>query len=98
MFNKVNTPRMLKAGFQLEAYEDGRFWVIEMEPGEAASRLLHFCKIAIEQVDADAVSEVLVLQCGSNFSEPTLYIDGYMWPLSRQDFAQVVAFLQKKPK
>ena len=97
MFKKVTTARMLRAGFQLETYDDGRFWVLEVEPGDAASRLLRFCKAAMERVDADTVSDVIVLQCGSDFSEPTLYIDGYIWPLSRQDFAQIIGFLQKKP-
>ncbi len=98
MFHKVSTARLLKAGFRLESYDDGKFWAIELEPGETASRLLHFCKAAIERVDADGVSDVLAVQCGSDFSGPELYIDGYIWPLTKQDFAQIVGFLQKKAK
>ena len=98
MFHKVNTSRLLKAGFQLETYDDGRFWAIELEPGDSAARLLRFCKTAIDRVDADSVSDVLVVQCGADFSGPELYIDGYIWPLTRQDFAQIVSFLLKKPK
>ena len=98
MFHKVDTRRLLKAGFQLESYDDGKFWAIELEPGDSASRLLRFCKAAIDRVDADEVSDVLVVQCGSDFSDPVLYIDSYIWPLTKQDFAQIVRFLQKKPK
>lgn len=98
MFRKVNTERLRKAGFQLESYEDGRFWAIELEPGDPASRLLQFCKKAIDRVDADEVSDILVVQCGSDFSDPMLYIDSYIWPLTKQDFAQIVHFLQKEPK
>ena len=96
MYFKVTTERLVKARFKLEKCEDGRFWVLEQEPGAEADRMVRACGKALENLDTDEVRELILLQCGSDFSDPALYIDGFMWPLSKRDFANIVFLLKKR--
>lgn len=101
MFFKATSERLLKAGFQLEKLEDGTFWVMEREAGEEADRLLRICGKALVNFDTEAVEEVILLQCGSDLSDPELYIDGFLWHLTKRDLADIVLLLlrtgQPKP-
>lgn len=102
MFFKVTSERLLRAGFQLEKFEDGSFWVIEKAAGAEADRLLRICGRALIDFDVQAVADLILLQCGSDFSEPALYIDGFLWNLTRRDFTDILFLLLKtgraKPK
>lgn len=95
LFFKVTNKRLLKTGFQLERCEDGAFWVIEKEAGGDADRLLRACGRALINFDAEAVKELILIQCGCDLSDPALYIDGFMWKLSKRDFADIVFLLLK---
>ena len=101
LFFKVNNERLLKAGFKPEKFEDGTFWVIEKEAGAEADRLLRICSRALINFDAEAVKELILLQCGSDLSDPELYIDGFLWHLTKRDLADIVLLLlrtgQPKP-
>lgn len=98
LFFKVNNERLLKAGFKPEKFEDGTFWVIEKESGAEADRLLRICGRALINFDAEAVKELILLQCGSDFSDPALYIDGFLWNLTKRDFADIIFLLLKDPR
>lgn len=95
MFFKVTNERLLRAGFKLEKCEDGAFWVIEREAGEEADRLLRICGRALINFDTEAVKDLILVQCGSDFSDPTLYIDGFLWNLAKRDFADIIFLLLK---
>ncbi len=96
MFSKVTRERLTKAGFKLEKCDDGTFWVIEKEPGEEAARLLRVCGRALANFDTEAVDELILIQCDCDFSDPTLYIDGFLWKLTKRDFADIVSLLLKR--
>lgn len=102
MFFKVTNERLIRAGFKLEKCEDGTFWVIEKEAGAEADRLLRACDRALINFDAEAVGELILIQCGCDFSDPALYIDGFLWKLTKRDFTDIVFLLLKsgpiKPK
>ena len=93
MFSKVTPDRLARAGFKLEKCEDGTFWVIEREPGAEADRLLRICDMTLINFDAEAVSELILVQCGCDLTDPTLYIDGYLWKLTKRDLADIVTLL-----
>lgn len=95
LFFRVTSERLLKAGFQLEKLEDGTFWVMEREAGEEADRLLRICGKALVNFDAEAVEELILLQCGSDLSDPQLYIDGFLWDLTKRDLADIVFLLAR---
>lgn len=95
MFFKVTNERLLRAGFKPEKFEDGTFWVIEKEAGEAADRLLRICGRALINFDAEAVKEIILLQCNGDFSDPALYIDGFLWNLTKRDFVDIIFLLLK---
>ncbi len=95
MFFKVTNERLLRAGFKLEECEDGTFWVMEREAGEEADRLLRICGRALINFDTEAVEDLILIQCGGDLSDPTLYIDGFLWNLTKRDFVDVVFLLLK---
>lgn len=95
MFGKVTREKLSRAGFQLEHCEDGHFWVYEREAGEEADRLLHICRRALEDFDEEAVRDLILVQCDAVFADPTLYLDGYIWKLSRRDLSDIAALLWK---
>ena len=96
MAKRLTMDKMLKAGFVLEDCPDGRFWVIDKEPGEEANRVAAICRLYLEDMDSAEVGEELVLQCDCVFKEPALYVDGFMWNLDSRDFAHIVARLAKR--
>ncbi len=96
MFGKVTREKLERAGFQLESCEDGHFWVYEKEPGEEAGRLLRICRLALDGFEEESVKDVILIQCGADFSEPTLYLDGYLWNLSKRDLSDIAALLFKE--
>ena len=98
MSKKLNTERMLRAGFQLEQYEDGKFWVLSREAGGEADRIAEVCRRVIEDMEPGSVKEDIVLQCGSDYQDPSFYMDGFLWPLERRDFAWLAAWLAKRRK
>lgn len=95
MFFKVTNARLQRAGFKLERCEDGTFWFIEREAGMEADRLLRVCGRALMDFDAEAVEELILIQCGCDFSDPALYVDGFLWKLTKRDFADIVFLLLK---
>lgn len=95
MFFKVTNERLRRAGFQLERCEDGTFWCIEREAGAEAARLLRACSRALMNFDTEAVETLILIQCGCDFSDPALYIDGFLWKLTKRDFADIVFLLLK---
>lgn len=95
MFGKVTGEKLSRAGFQLESFEDGRFWVYEREAGEEADRLLRICRRALEDFDEEAVRDLILVQCDAVFADPTLYLDGYIWKLSGRDLSDIAALLWK---
>ena len=101
MLFKATNERLIKAGFQLESFEDGAFWVLEKEAGAEADRLLRICGKALLNFDGEAVRDLILLQCGSDLSDPELYIDGFLWHLTKRDLADIVLLLlrtgQPKP-
>ena len=96
MAKRLTMDKMLKAGFVLEDCPDGRFWVIDREPGEEADSVAAICRLYLEDMDSAEVGEELVLQCDCVFREPALYVDGFMWNLAPRDFAHIVARLAKR--
>ena len=98
MLFKVTRERLTKAGFKLEKCEDGTFWVLEKEAGEEAERILRICDRAIIDFDAEAVKDIVVLQCDYDLSDPALCIDNYLWRLSRRDFRDIVFLLLRDRK
>lgn len=96
MAKRLTMDKMLKAGFVLEDCPDGRFWVIDREPGEEADRVAAICRLYLEDMDSAKVGEELVLQCDCVFREPALYVDGFMWNLAPRDFSHIVARLAKR--
>ena len=96
MAKRLTMDKMRKAGFVLEDCPDGRFWVIDREPGEEADRVAAICRLYLEDMDSAGVREELVLQCDCVFKEPALYVDGFMWNLAPRDFAHIVARLAKR--
>lgn len=95
MFSKVTKEKLSRAGFQLESCEDGHFWVYEREAGEEADRLLRICRRALEGFDEEAVQDLILVQCDAGFADPTLYLDGYIWQLSKQDLSDIALLLWK---
>lgn len=95
MFSKVSTEKLTRAGFQLESCEDGHFWVYEREAGEDADRLLHICQKALENFDEETIHDIILVQCDADFANPTLYLDDYIWELSRRDLSDIVSLLWK---
>jgi len=89
--------KLLRAGFSLETYEDGSFWVYERGPGSGSERLLAACRYCIPSFDEYTFSEMFILQCDFDFRNPILYLDGFIWHLSQRDFADVVRQLSRKP-
>lgn len=87
--------KLSRAGFQLESCEDGHFWVYEREAGEEADRLLRICRRALEDFGEEAVRELILVQCDAVFADPTLYLDGYIWKLSRRDLSDIASLLYK---
>ena len=98
MFFKVTKERLIRAGFQLEKCEDGTFWVIEKEAGEEADRLLRVCDMALINFDAETVEDLILIQCDCDFTDPVLYIDSFLWKLTKRDFADIVSLLTKTGK
>lgn len=98
MFHRITTVRMLKAGFVLTDFPDGRFWVFEKQPGDEANRIAAICQLYLTDMDSTVVTDEIVLQCASNFKEPVLYMDGFLWNLAPRDFADIVARLIKYGK
>ena len=96
MFSKVTTKKLEKAGFKLESCEDGRFWVIEAEAGAEAERIYRACGRAIIDFDAEDVHDLILIQCDSCLADPALYIDGFMWKLTKRDFADIVFLLSRR--
>ena len=94
MLFKATNERLIKAGFQLESFEDGAFWVLEKEAGAEADRLLRICGKALLSLDG---RDLILLQCGSDFSDPALYIDGFLWNLTKRDFTDILFLLLKSP-
>lgn len=95
MFFKITNERLLRAGFKQEKCEDGTFWVMEKESGEGADRLLRICGRALINFDMETVEELILLQCDSDFSDPALYIDGFLWNLTKRDFTDILFLLLK---
>lgn len=98
MSKRITTARLLKAGFVLTDCPDGKFWVIERHTGSDADSIAAICKRFLEDMEDTAVSEDLVLQCDSDFKNPVLYVDGFLWELPRREFAGIVARLTKASK
>ena len=96
LFFKVTKEKLTKAGFQLEQCEDGSFWFIEQEAGKEADRIFRICEKALLNFDADPVRELILIQCDVDFSDPTLYIDGFLWKLTKRDLADIVRLLLKQ--
>ncbi len=96
MFSKVTTKKLEKAGFKLENCEDGRFWVIEAEAGAEAERIYRACQRSIIDFDEEDVHDLILVQCDSGLADPTLYIDGFMWKLTKRDFADIVFLLSRR--
>lgn len=98
--SKLTAERMLRAGFALTDCEDGRFWVLAEEPGPAADRLAAVCAEFLPDMDVQTVAEDIVLQCGSDYSDPALYMDGFLWSIPRREFSGIAARLGRpeKPK
>lgn len=95
---KLTTERMLWAGFTLTDCEDGRFWVLAEKPGPAADRIAAVCQAFLPDLDAASVTEDIVLQCGSDYSDPALYMDGFFWSLPRREFSGMVSRLGRPEK
>ena len=100
---RLTVEQMLRAGFTLTDCEDGRFWVLAEEPGKAADRIAAVCGEFLPDMDAAPVAEDIVLQCGSDYSDPALYRDGFFWSIPRREFSGMVARLgrpekEKKPE
>lgn len=95
MFGKVTGEKLSRAGFQLENCEDGRFWVYEREAGEEADRLLRICRKALEDFEEEAVQDLILIQCDAVFADPTLYLDGYIWKMSKRDLSDIASLLFK---
>ena len=98
MAKRMPTQRLFKAGFVLTDCPDGRFWVMEQGPGDAAERMASVCRIFVKDMDAAAVAEDIVLQCDSDFKNPVLYVDGFLWKLPPGDFSDIVTGLTKSQK
>lgn len=96
MAKHLSTARLLKAGFVLTDCSDGKFWVLEKSPGPEANHLAAVCKWFLDDVDSVDVSETIVLQCGPEFEEPVLYIDGFLWNLPQREFSKIVARIIRK--
>lgn len=95
---RITTQRLCKAGFVLTDCSDGRFWVMEQGPGDGAERMAAVCRLFVEDMDEGAVAEDIVLQCDSDFKDPVLYRDGFLWKLAPRDFADIVARLTRRQK
>ena len=95
MFGKLTGAKLTRSGFQLEKCEDGHFWVYEKEVGEEADRLLHICQRTLEDFDEEAVRDVILIQCDANLTDPTLYLDGFQWKISKRDLRDIAALLFK---
>jgi len=93
---RLSEEKLRKAGFVLEKYEDGVFWVLERSPGPDSQRLLATCRLCIADFNEAAFYRDFVLQCSFDGSEPMLFIDGFVWRLSPRDFAGIVHQLSKK--
>lgn len=95
---RLDESKLRKAGFALEKCEDGIFWVLEKPPGPDSQRLLATCRLCITSFEETAFRENFVLQCDFDCSDPTLFLDGFVWHLSPRDFASVVRRLGRKQK
>ena len=50
-----------KAGFSLETFEDGKFWVYEKAPGENTSSLLATCRLCVSGFEEDTFSDTVLI-------------------------------------
>lgn len=96
MSRKISTERLLKAGFQLTECEDGKFWVLAREAGPEADQIAAICKAILDDVDSATVSEDIILQCASSFQDPSFYLDGFLWMLTKVEFSYIVSRLIHK--
>ena len=95
MFGRLSKDKLSRSGFQLESCEDGHFWVYEKETGEDAGRLLRICRRALANFEEDTVNDIILIQCKEDLSEPELYLDGYIWQLTKRDLADIARLLFK---
>lgn len=95
---RLDETKLRKAGFVLEKYEDGMFWVLEKVPGPDSQRLLATCRLCITGFEEAAFQEDFVLQCDFDCSDPALFLDGFVWRLSPRDFASIVRCLGRMQK
>lgn len=92
---RITAGQLLRAGFRLTGCDDGKFWVLEGQPGPEADRVAAVCKRYLEDMDSTVVKEDIVLQCGEDFKNPAFYMDGFLWQLDRGVFSDIVARLAK---
>lgn len=87
---RMSIEKLQRAGFSLENFEDGRFWVYEREAGVDSARLLAICRCCVTNFEEYSLRDIFILQCDVDFKNPVLYLDGSLWQLSPRDFAGVV--------
>jgi len=92
---RITAGRLLRAGFRLTDCDDGKFWVLERQPGPEAERIAAVCRRYLEDMGGAAVAEDIALQCDEDFKDPVLYADGFLWKLDRGSFSGIVARLTK---
>lgn len=92
----ITIEKLRQAGFSLETFEDGKFWVYESGPGKESEKELGVCRRYIEGFDENVVQDIFVLQCDFDFRNPILFIDKFIWRLTVWDFAGVVNGLRRK--
>ena len=92
----ITIEKLRKAGFSLETFEDGKFWVYEKAPGENTSSLLATCRLCVSDFEDDTLSDTFILQCDFDLKNPILYLDGFLWNLSSRDFASLVRRLKNQ--
>ena len=92
---RITTERMVKSGFSLISYPDGRYWVLERAPGPEADRIAAICRELLPDMDEGPVRDEIVLQCDAAYRGPAVYRDGYMWNLPPRVFSEVLAGLAR---
>lgn len=87
---------LLRKGFQLNEYPDGKFWELKIEDDE--SRKTEICKVFgadIELFDYSGISDIecLVLQSDEEFQRCIFYYDCNAWGMATEDFMESVTEL-----
>lgn len=96
--SRWSSARLMKSGMRLTDCEDGKFWVLERSSGEEACRIAAICREYVPDLESVDVAEDLVLQCDSDFKNPVLYIDGYLWELTPPVFSSILTDLSRHPR